>query len=506
MDVIGNNIANVNTHGFKSQRVTFADAMYQRIAAASADNPTLGRAGRNPQQIGLGVSVAGIDNIMVQGTPQRTDNPLDMTIMGEGFFVVSDDSGTYFTRAGNIQWNGRTFSINGRQLMGWNAVIDPVTRQTRIQEGSLSPMRTPPEFHVMNPTATTRLDFEGNLNAQDTPVTVRPMRFFDSLGNEYTIDVRFTWVPPGVDQVPQVPAGEGSDHANSFWRFEFLDRNGNPSMNPYIFPDNRRDMGRPVTLGVNSAFYDGDVINWGTGAGADGNEPVLTSPTGAGFINFNPDGEIQSIGNTLADARTAAAGGIALVPAFALNFLTSPPPNPLHPPAIIGGRVPVEGDIPINTPGTNIGINDDGNNGSIILDFRALTQWGEMHTHTLSHKADGNPPGHLNDIMAGPDGIITGRFTNGFTRVLGQVPVAKFLNPAGLERVGNTLFRTSANSGPFDGVGRHGEFMPGTLEMSNVDLANEFTEMITTQRGFQANSRIITTSDDMLQELVNLRR
>jgi len=504
MDVIGNNIANVNTHGFKSQRVTFADAMYQRIAAASADNPALGRAGRNPQQIGLGVSVASIDNIMVQGTPQRTDNPLDMTIMGEGFFIVSDDSGTYFTRAGNIQWNGRTFSINGRQLMGWNAIMDPATRQVTIQEGSLSPMRTPPEFHTMNPLSTTRLEVEGNLNAQDTPVTVRPMQFYDSVGNMYTVDVRFTWVPPIADQTPGSPweAGFGSNHANSWWQFELLDRNGNPATGSpplvHIFPNNNREHPIPIEVGIRSTRYENGVRYHGTvvDSAAPGG---LGTPWGR--INFNPDGEIQGIWG----GGPAIGTGLTFAPEFALNFRTSPDP-PLTPGAIIGGEVTEAGGLPDNTPGNRTNTNDDGNYGSIMLNFSALTQWGEMHTHSVAHMMDGNPPGHLNDMMVGSDGVITGRFTNGHTRLLGQVPVAKFLNPAGLERVGNTLFRTSANSGPFDGVGRIGEFMPGTLEMSNVDLANEFTEMITTQRGFQANSRIITTSDDMLQELVNLRR
>ncbi|MDR1663309.1 MAG: flagellar hook-basal body complex protein, partial [Clostridiales bacterium] len=104
------------------------------------------------------------------------------------------------------------------------------------------------------------------------------------------------------------------------------------------------------------------------------------------------------------------------------------------------------------------------------------------------------------------DGTIRGRYSNGVTRILGQIPVATFRNPAGLEKVGNNLFVTSANSGEFDGIGSTGRIMGGALEMSNVDLSQEFTEMITTQRGFQANSRTITVSDEMLNELVNLKR
>jgi flagellar hook protein FlgE len=120
--------------------------------------------------------------------------------------------------------------------------------------------------------------------------------------------------------------------------------------------------------------------------------------------------------------------------------------------------------------------------------------------------ADGNTSGTLQDVSIGPDGMIMARYSNGEMRPLGQIPVAQFLNPEGLERIGNNLWITSANSGEFDGIGGHGEIMPGALEMSNVEMSGEFTEMITTQRGFQANSRVITTSDEMLQELVNLKR
>jgi flagellar hook protein FlgE len=512
MDLIGNNIANVNTHGFKSARMTFSDAMYQRLASASADNPTLGRAGRNPQQIGLGVNIAGIDSIMVQGAPQRTDVPTDLAIQGEGFFIVSDDRGTFFTRAGNINWNGRTFSINGRTLMGWNAVMDPQTRQVTIEQGGVQPLRTPPEVHVMNPLATTLLEMEGNLNAAETPVVIRPMEFFDSVGNKYVVEVRFTYI---------APATPGTNHANSYWRFDFLDVDRNPSTEAVaIFPDGDRTRAQQVRLGIEHArpaAAPPGAIDYGTRPGAAPPAGADVMPVGAGFgvLNFNAYGELQGVGTGVdepaaiaaATPPAGAAGTGAGMTMFGLNFRTAPPPNPLQPPAVVGGAVVADGGIPNNGPGFP-GNNVDplGNFGSIRFCFANLTQWGDFHTSARGSYADGNPPGNLRDIGIGPDGMITAHYTNGMMRVLGQIPLAMFLNPAGLERMGNSLFQVSANSGPFDGVGRHGEMMPGTLEMSNVDLASEFTEMITTQRGFQANSRIISTSDDMLQELVNLRR
>jgi flagellar hook-basal body protein len=144
--------------------------------------------------------------------------------------------------------------------------------------------------------------------------------------------------------------------------------------------------------------------------------------------------------------------------------------------------------------------------GSMIFQMATFFNRGGMNTNAGFEMLDGNPPGVLRDISFGRDGTIMGMFTNGVMRVLGQVPVAMFRNPAGLERMGNNLWAATANSGDFDGIGTIGDIIGGALEMSNVDLAQEFTEMITTQRGFQASSRLISVSDEMIQELVNLRR
>jgi flagellar hook protein FlgE len=149
--------------------------------------------------------------------------------------------------------------------------------------------------------------------------------------------------------------------------------------------------------------------------------------------------------------------------------------------------------------------------GAITIDFSGLRQFGDQNSTASMRDRDGNPPGTQSELTVGPSGVITARYSNGLTRVLGQIPVARFPNAAGLQKIGNNLFVPTPNSGPFDGTGEDvgmdgSSIMGGVLEMSNVDLANEFTNIITTQRGFQANSRIISTSDEMLQELVNLKR
>ena len=494
MDVIGNNIANVNTTGFKSSRVTFVDAMLQRLAGASADNAQTGRAGVNPQQIGLGANLGSIQNIMTQGVAQRTDRPLDATIQGNGFFIVGDASGTYFTRAGNIDWNGHRFSIGGMQLMGWPAIEDHNRPGNfMIEQGSVRPLETPPEVRFMDPVATSLVEVLGNLNINDRRISdetdpnhnslVRPVQFYDTIGNRWTADVRFTWRPPENDETA-FDDEPHSTNAHSLWTFEFV-RDEN-DMVP-IHPEGRRGPG--LTRVVDMDFTSGDPEDFGEG-------------TNRMYIAFHPvAGHVIGVGDTPALA-TGGDGGTFFRDIY-MNFVIDPD-SPLAPPSVIGGLVPpgpyAPGSPPslATAPGENV--------GSMRLCFRGARAMQGMNTDVRVAFADGNAPGSLQDVSIGPDGIITGRYSNGATRPLGQIPLANFLNPAGLERVGNNLWVTSANSGQFDGVGNIGDLLPGTLEMSNVDLSNEFTEMIVTQRGFQANSRIITTSDEMLMELVNLRR
>jgi len=496
MDVIGNNIANVNTVGFKASRMTFADAMLQRVSGASADNPETGRAGRNPMQIGLGVNIGSIDNLMMQGAAQRTDRPLDLTIQGEGFFIVEDERGQFFTRAGNVDWNGHRFSIGGMQLMGWPAVrCDAGTPGGyRIQQGNVAPLETPASRRFMNPTATSLIEVVNNLNINDRVMDpgpllntiTRPVAFYDTIGNRWIADVRFTWHPPENASDPPPPAPH-STNAYSLWTMDFVrNADGEVGMFPHGLPRTPENQ-RFVDLAFTSDEPE-------AGAG-DAVVALAFSPLTGNLLGA----EVGATPAAADAALLAAINGPDQTPrGVYLNFVIDPD-NTLAPPSVIGGLRPPGPDAPTVAGG-------DDNTGSIRMYFGGLrAQQGEP-TDMRAMFMNGNRPGSLQDIMIGPDGIIMGRFSNGETSMLGQIPLAKFLNPAGLERMGNNLWATTPNSGWFDGVGNHGEMMAGTLEMSNVDLSSEFTEMITTQRGFQANSRVITTSDEMLMELVNLRR
>jgi flagellar hook protein FlgE len=489
MDVIGNNISNVNTVGFKASRMTFATAISQRMASASADDPERGRAGRNPMQVGLGVNIGSIDSLMNQGAASRTDRALDLTIQGEGFFVVSDYRGTYFTRQGNIDWNGHTFAIGGRQLMGWNAVEDPNRPgQFVIEQGAVQPLVTLPEHRFMDPRATSFIEATGNLNVEDLIDNrmVRPVQFYDSLGNSYTVDVAFRWHPP-VNH-PNAETGAGAVHSTnewSWWTMYFLPGTEgeelDSSINVTMFPNGDRSRG--ITAELRKAWT------------SEAQAPPYDQPDefGRGMrIGFRPDTGRVGFFNLVGVDQPGTPNGSGRIPAAEFNLHFSVPA--LSPPSVVGG-----GDPEVDQPPTF-------NTGYMTLNFTHLRQHGQERTSIRILSADGNPPGSLADISIGGDGIIMARYTNGEMRPIGQVPLAFFDNPEGLERLGDNLWITSANSGVFDGVGGHGELIPGTLEMSNVELSYEFTEMITTQRGFQANSRVISTSDEMLQELVNLKR
>ena len=390
MDVVGNNIANVNTAGFKASQVTFAETISQILrGAGGAGN---GRGGTNPIQIGLGVKVASIDGIFTQGASQVTGRNTDLAIQGQGFFVVSNGAERYYTRAGAFSFDevGNLVSPGGLMVQGWTADATGVVDQN-APTGAI----TLPVGQVIDPIATTQVDVGGNLPADAAIGAVQSSSIlvYDSVGNSH--EVSFTFTKTASNQW-SVTAGIGGTN--------------------YTLT--------PATLTFDSA----------------GN---LSSATPLTFSGFTPPG---------AAAMTFAvelAGPSAIVQ--------------------FGGAATAE----------------------------ALTQ-------------DGQAIGFLRDFAIGDDGTIVGQFSNGETKILAQVATATFNNPAGLARVGDSQFGQTTNSGEpligAPGTGNRGLLSAGTVEMSNVELAREFTNLIIAQRGFQANSRVITTSDEMLAELVNLKR
>lgn len=422
MDVIGNNIANVNTVGFKSSRTIFSEVFSQTVKSSSGPNENVG--GTNPMQIGLGASISSIDVDMTEGAAQRTDNPLDLKIEGDGFFVVSDATGNKFTRAGafRIDRSGNLVTPEGMNVMGW--LVNPTTKE--IEKTTVEKLQIlSPTNSYTEPTMTEALTFSGNINKNDTQLAVTAtnqgspfsVSFYDSLGYKYTAQFYVQETATANQFQIVLPANS------------ITDENGN-------------------TI-VNDALSESVVFDPATG------KVDLTATT----VPFQLTG--------LANSATATE-------------VFSQFPDPIEIDAstltLFEGNTTVEGEA--------------GN----INGLKA-----------------GNYAGAITGFEVSGDGQVIGRYSNGETKLLAQIVVATFDNPAGLQKLGSNLFDTTNNSGEFDGIGQDitssgGSFNAGVLEMSNVDLSKEFTEMITTQRGFQANSRIISSTDEMLQELVNLKR
>jgi flagellar hook protein FlgE len=404
MDVVGNNIANVNTTGFKQSRVTFQDILSQTVRGASG--PQGGRGGVNPEQVGLGTMISGIDTIQTQGTLQSTGKLTDMAIQGDGYFVMSDGKQAMYSRDGafDLGIDGTLVNpSNGLHVQGW--MPDPVTGETNTAQ----PPRniSIPIGAGMTGKASTGLTVTGNLDANSTPSAASPYTLsttvYDSLGNAI-----------------------------------------------------------PVMLN----FSKNSLNQWNVSAS-------LPTPT--------PNGETATI---------AAPSSVI----FDANGKVAGPPLA----AATNGTMTLTLGLP----------NGAGTPQTITLDLSQMTQLASAPS-SLASNTDGASAGTLTSFSVGQGGDITGIYSNGYKAPLGQLALASFANPDGLTKAGGNLFASSANSGTAQiGVpdnGGRGTIATGFLEGSNVDLAQQFTNMIMAERGFQANSRVITTSDEILQDLVNIK-
>jgi len=398
MDVIGNNIANVNTVGFKSSRVTFQEGFVQLLQKAARSKDGIG--GRNPMQIGTGVGVASIDQLYTQGSIEGTGQPLDLAIQGDGMFALRNGEQTVYTRAGNFQMDadGRIVSPStGYVLQGINADSAgqfsgaTAVGDVQIQLGVKAPAQE-----------TGNINVTGNLDASTEVGGSHSMSVsvYDALGARHSLQVVFTNTGPGA------------------W-------------------------------------------SW---TGSCDSAPV--TPSGDGTVTFNPDGTLASFG------YPGGAAGLTLTPPNSSPFTV----------AINSGTVGgVEG----------------------------LSGFATASNAVVSRQ-DGFEAGDLVSVSVDSNGTVNGAFSNGVSRPLAQVALATFFNPGGLIRSGDNMYEESSNSGlPVMSTTREGNALkitPGALEGSNVDITQEFSNMIVAQRGFQANARVITTADEMLNEIVNLRR
>jgi flagellar hook protein FlgE len=538
LDVIGNNISNVNTVGFKGSRVTFQTALLQTLKAARAPQNNVG--GTNPIQIGLGSQLATVDKVMTQGSFQNTGRKLDLAIQGDGFFVLSDGQGYYYTRAGalDVDMNGTLIhSSTGMKVQGWIAIQDPTTGQRYIDTNQPIGDIVISAGMTMPANATTLARMEGNLNST-SGIMPFAMTVTDDNGQQHT--VRFVFSKTNTDFAIQ--NGPFTENQSYTWRA--YDENNNLLGTSYIVVN---QFGRVVDSGLSEVvvapgasisipssgelrFYESDSPSNFVTAKFESPRYVtavevydtLGNPYSL-YIEFIRLGQFQGIRNAwIWRVYTASGEPITYIDA---NGQTSYNTTPY-----VGGVVDFNesgrlstlygitwdeatqtfqvSDSELRTIQFDASHMGDGT-VTINLDLTALTQFAGANSATFTYQ-NGNALGTLQSFAINEAGQIIGTFSNGLTDLLGQVALAVFNNPAGLTEIGNSLYVPSANSGLAQigaaGTGGRGTLIPGALEMSNVDLAEEFTKMIIAQRGFQANARVITTADTILGELVALRR
>lgn len=532
MDVIGNNIANVNTVAFKSSSVTFSDILYQTTSNASGANATTGTGGVNAKQIGLGTTTAATKvSITSAGASETTGNPFDIRLTDKNstnFFIVNNGSENVFTRSGSFYVDGSgnlCMSSTGYTVMGWQ--VDETTGE--IRKDTVSALRIMQEKNLTSaPEATTQATIAGVLDENDTDVKndagrVMNLNFYDNLGYQYT--AKFAIKSTGTDgkYTVELTSVLDSNNKNIIADLDkkqiaqiFGNYNANATLGQYgLTKDYTYD-------NANKAYVD----STGKKFKQSTTDPTVFEEQGNQTNKVSITDIFSGITTTIAnnvknntnnykvafDAQTGHATLTGEQTSYDLEFDTSSGKF-----KSIGGENP---SVMLNMGALSSGlINNNGNFQNITVDFSQCLNYENGGKSTIGADAGavdgttgkGRKLGAMTGIFIDTSGRIYGTYDNGNTELLGQIAVAQFSNASGLEKVGESCYRTTLNSGEFDGIGveisADGSSMTtGELEMSNVDLSSEFTSMITTQRGFQANSRVITTSDTLLEELVNLKR
>ncbi len=445
LDVIGNNVANVNTTGFKRGRVNFQDMISQQLSGAA--RPTTEVGGVNPKEVGLGVMTASIDTIFTQGNLQSTGVSTDVAIQGNGFFILKSGEESFYSRAGAFGLDSEGTLVNpanGMRVQGWMAEElngEMVLNTAGSTEDLIIPVGTKDPAK-----ATENVNFACNLN-KNTPEILEgaspadiargtwatEQKIYDSFGNEHLLSVSFTRVVGNPNQ----------------WQATVT-----------VNPDGEVATDTRVGLGT-----------------TDGTENTF-------LVNFDNNGTLLSVTDTAGNV-TNPEGQIILQTSF-------------------------------NVPGANP--DEDGNPYRQTLNINLGTIGSQKNTITQSASQsstkafyqDGYTMGYLDNFKIDSTGTITGVYSNGTNRIIGQIALASFTNQGGLEKAGENTYVESNNSGMANigtsGIAGKGSLLAGSLEMSNVDLTEQFTDMIVTQRGFQASSKTIQTADTLLETVMNLKR
>ena len=578
MDVIGNNIANVNTVGYKAQAALFSELLYQNSSNASGPNNATGLGGINPKQVGLGVKMASIStNITLPGSAETTNNPFDIRITGEAFFVVNNGRDNLFTRDGSFKVDAAgnlVMSSNGYRVMGW--LPDP-DDPTNIKPDTVTALQIMNAANMTYPAeATTQAYVSGIVDAESPEVNsedgkIMNLNFYDARGYSYTAKLALKRV------------GDTSTNVNSYSceLTKLLDASGNDvtdkvgatmdSTNVTFQNAQKKNLldgyiltgtGPAYTIkhDINAA---GDYIEYKINDSADGKcveamkyENGATTGTQlsddeawdgvAKALGFESGDDLRNMRSAVQDNSTppkttiyeagTQLGSLLQANKISENADGTPAEGAAAGTVLFTGKKIVGCIVNFSkADGSFVGVGGEGNNyatlsfgtqpdaasfSPIRIDFSALSNQGNEKVTTASATngslanasiGAGRMVGNMSGLSIQNDGKIYATYDNGQSKLIAQIAVARFANAAGLQKEGDNLYSSTQNSGDFDGIGvditSDGGYMtPGELEMSNVDLSTELTGMIVTQRGFQANSRIITVSDTMLEELVNLKR
>ena len=562
MDVIGNNIANVNTVAYKSQSITFSELMYQTTQKASGPNETTGTAGKNAKQIGLGVTSGAISTaITAQGSTQTTGNAFDLKITGDSFFVVSNGSTNYFTRDGSFYVDSAgnlAMSSTGYNVMGWLPREDKETGVISIVQDTVKPLQILSDENLVSPPqATTKATIAGVLDKNDSNVKSTQgkavnLGFYDNLGYSYTAKYSVKGTDIEGEYILQLDDVLDSNNDSILGKYNATiytgtDTNGAVSYatkkaaytvaDGYTIESNGSITmaGESTSLNPSSFLADGKVKTddasieaakkYASAFGFDDPEEFFnlvvfdgadSTPKSLGtLLQSNTTTYTDAAGNTVnlfSEGKILSVGGYQSTAGNAVKITYDQATGKF---------------IGVNGSNKNTGFNmfikpiaPDGENAfeEVNVDLTASLNYNNEKTSTMAAKSGdsqgfgtGCALGAMTGVSIQNNGMIYGAYDNGQTKLLGQIAVASFSNASGLEKEGDNLYAATLNSGEFDGIGidvtsEGGYMSTGVLEMSNVDLSSEFTELITTQRGFQANSRIITVSDTLLEELVNLKR
>ena len=489
LSTVANNLSNQNTTGYKDKVALFSDLFYQSLGTTGSGDPI---------QVGAGTQVGSLPSLFTQGSVAATGVPTDVAIQGTGFFAVQNSNGVVsYTRAGDFSVDASNFLVTseGQQVLGYPAVNGVVNTGAGIAPlqlgaGTISP-----------PAATGNVQLTSNLNAAaavgdtfSTPVTI-----YDSLGNSHTLTLTFTknasnsWgysvaVPPsdllpvgGVAQTGILGAGT-------------LTFNGNGTLIATT----------PPTVGVPTYSGTGNGVMSGVTAGPAAVAETFTIAA-VDATHFTVTGSVSGLLGTATVGTPFTSGQVGFsIAAGSTAFVAGDTFTVATAPGALGAIPP----IPINNFAD--GASNQTFSWNVLNGTTPVISQVAAPSTTTSIQQDGSSSGSLANFSIGSDGTITGSFTNGKTQALGELALANFANADGLQLNGNTDFTPSLASGPavagVPGAGGLGTLSGGSLELSNVDIATEFANLIVAQRGFEADAKAVTTFDQITQDTIALKQ